>query len=100
MQRFLKWVSTAAGAVLSVLGFAGAACTVCAPVCGAVCIAGPLAAILGGTGALFLHRYSALFIALGLPLIALGIWLFVRAAMANRRRDAGRTSSGHEPQQA
>ena len=55
-KKIIAWLSTIGGGIASVLGVLGATCVVCTPICGALCISGPLAAIAGvgiaGCGAL------------------------------------------------
>ncbi|OVE73332.1 hypothetical protein BVX93_01965, partial [bacterium B13(2017)] len=62
MNKKMGLISTIGGAISGILGILGAACVVCAPVCGAVCISGPLVAIFGVGIAGFLYKYNVMFI--------------------------------------
>ena len=71
-------ISVAGGVISSIVGIIGATCVVCAPVCGGVCVAGPLAAILGIGIAVFFHKYNLVFIIIGGLLFLLGVFLIIR----------------------
>ena len=78
MSKKAGLISAAGGVISSIAGIIGATCVVCAPVCGGVCVAGPLAAILGIGIAGFLHKYNMAFIIIGGLLFLLGVFLIIR----------------------
>ncbi len=78
MNKKTGWLSTVGGVVSSTIGILGATCVVCAPVCGTVCIAGPLAALTGIGIAGFLYKYNMVFIVIGGLLFLFGIFLIIK----------------------
>jgi len=78
MKRIGGVFSAIGGAILSIAGIVGTTCAVCSPICGAICIAGPVAAILGVGMAGFLYKYSVIFIVVEGLLFLFGIFLIIR----------------------
>ncbi len=78
MKNKTGWLSTIGGAISSAIGILGASCVVCAPVCGGLSIAGPLAAIFGVGVAGFLYKYSIMFVVVGGICFLFGIFLIIR----------------------
>jgi hypothetical protein len=78
MKKKAGLFGTIFGAIASTLGFLGSACVVCAPVCGGVCIAGPLAAIFGIGVAGFLSKYCVLFTVIGVLSFLAGLYMMLR----------------------
>lgn len=77
-KKFLGIVTALFGGTLSALGFMGAACSVCAPACCTVLIAGPLATLFGAGVALFFHKYNMVFIVVGVLISLSGLVLMIR----------------------
>jgi len=78
MKNRIGWFSAIGGVISSAAGIIGTACVSCSPICGSICVAGPLAAILGVGIAGFLHKYSIIFIVIGGLLFLFGIFLVIR----------------------
>ena len=81
----LGWLSTIGGALASILGILGAACVVCAPVCGVLCISGLLAVIAGAGIAGFLYKYHWIFIIVGGAIFILGIFIILKSRKCYER---------------
>lgn len=87
MARFIKWLAAVGGTILSALGLLGAACAVCAPVCGAACISGILVTFLGTGAAIFFHKYSLWITSAGVLATIIGIILIAKSLIDRKRCD-------------
>lgn len=83
MSKKTGILATIGGAITSVIGFLGLACVACAPICGGLCITGPLVAIFGVGVAGFLHNYGVIFVIAGILLFILGIFLTIKNIRKN-----------------
>lgn len=77
-KKIIAWLSAIGGSITSILGILGATCVVCTPLCGALCISGPLAVIAGTGIAGVLHKYHSFFVAIGIIFFLLGIILMFK----------------------
>lgn len=77
MKRKIGFFSAIGGIISSILGVIGF-CIACPPVCGGICIAGPLAAIFGISIVGFLYKYNMAFVVLGILFFLFGIFLIIR----------------------
>lgn len=83
MNKKIGLISAVGGAISSIIGIIGTTCVVCSPVCGGICVVGPLVAILGVGIAGFLHKYNVVFIIIGGLLFLLGVFLIIRKRKIN-----------------
>lgn len=74
----IGWFSVIGCIVSSVAGIIGTICAASVSVCGGVCIAGPLVAILGIGIVGFFHKYNTVFILIGGLLFLLGAFLIIQ----------------------
>ena len=77
MKKKLGWISAVGGIVSTVLGLI-AGCMIFVPVCGGICIAGPLVAIFGIGIAGILHKYSIWFTIFGALSFIFGIFIMIK----------------------
>ncbi|MBL7071101.1 MAG: hypothetical protein ISS26_02880 [Candidatus Omnitrophica bacterium] len=76
MKKKVGWISAIGGIISAVLGVIASCMLI--PLCGGVCIAGPLVAIFGIGIAGFLHKYNIWFTIFGSLFFILGLFLIIK----------------------
>ncbi len=76
-------LSMIGGFFSSLLGVLGI-CFVCPPICGGLCITGPLVAIFGVGIAGFFYKYGYLFIIIGAVFFITGIYLIIKKGIIRK----------------
>ena len=88
------------GAVVSTLGILGAACTICAPLCGGALLSGLLVSLLGVSLATFFHQHSIPIAIIGAILFLAGVGLLIRSLVLKKRCCAHKPGETEHEQRA